>query len=94
MAEMLLVGPLWRRCWRSRFGLAAPLSRSTRTATLATLASAAVLATLSRCSAVVDCRGSAVADAIRKTQLPQAPGRIAYAAGSKERKRITACRCE
>ena len=32
-------------------------------------------------------------NAIRKTQLPGAPGRIADAAGGKERKQMSACRC-
>ena len=72
MAEMLLAGSLWRRCWRSRCGLAG----------------AAVAERLQRGSAVA----KMLAEPMRIADA--APERIAYAAGSKERKQITACRNE
>ena len=48
-------------------------------------------ACLGRRAAVVDCRGSAVAKMLAE---PMPPWQIAYAAGGKERNRITACRNE
>ena len=52
-------------------------------------------ACLGRRAAVVDCRGSAVAKMLAEPMriADAAPEQIADAAGSKERKRITACRC-
>ena len=50
---------------------------------------------LGRRAAVVDCRGSAVAKMLAEPMriADAAPEQIAYAAGGKERNRISACRC-